>query len=82
MLMPHRPVRLPCRAMPYTHAVPCVSRATCSWLRRAQKRLGLPADVLTAPGRLPRLYVISSHISDEDFPRYYKVRQQASTHAR
>ncbi|KXZ50642.1 hypothetical protein GPECTOR_15g326 [Gonium pectorale] len=44
-----------------------------NWLRRAQRRLGLPPDVLSAPGRLPRLYVISSRISDADFPRYYKA---------
>lgn len=47
--------------------------APYSWLKRAQRRLGLPADVLSAAGRLPRLYVISHHISDADFPRYYKV---------
>ncbi|KAG2452970.1 hypothetical protein HYH02_002307 [Chlamydomonas schloesseri] len=44
-----------------------------NWLKRAQRRLGLPADVLGAAGRLPRLYVISHHISDADFPRYYKA---------
>jgi hypothetical protein len=51
-----------------------------SWLRRAQRRLGLPPDVLTSSGKLPRLYVISSHISDADFPRYYRVGPAGSGH--